>query len=414
MGTNRVYDVIIIGAGFCGLISAIKIKDQNSSLKIALIERNSRVGKKILSTGNGQCNLTNSDMNLSHFHGGDLELVKSVISRYNRENLIKFFNENGVLTVEDNSKIYPASKQAQSVLDALRFKVDSLGLDLFTEELVLRVDCERTGRNREKFIVKTQSGNNYYSSSVLLCTGGKSSKHLGSDGSGYILAEKLGHSVTELAPSLVQLKTECVDTKGLKGIKSAVKLFGNFNGKEVETEGDLLFTEYGISGNAVFYLSAYAKVGDVIYSDFAPFISKDELIEFLENKKSCSAYLVKEDFLSGVINKQLGKVILKRIGVKDFDGKIEDLNVKRLVELIKKFPFKVVGNCGFDNAQVTKGGINLKDVNIENLESKKVKGLFFGGEILDVDGDCGGYNLQWAYSSASVVADGIVKYANGK
>ncbi|MBQ7948266.1 MAG: aminoacetone oxidase family FAD-binding enzyme, partial [Clostridia bacterium] len=239
----------------------------------------------------------------------------------------------------------------------------------------------------------------YFAEKVVLCAGGKAAKNFGSDGSAYALAEKFGHTVTALYPSLVQLKTDVTHTKTLKGIRvSDGGLTATLaNGERVGLRGDVIFTDYGVSGDAVFRISAF--IADKISSgvrltvDFLPDVSEGDILAALQRKQAAFPDLSNGELLFGIVNNQVGRAVMKRA-----NG-----DLKRAAKLVKEFDLTVTGSLGFDYAQVTKGGISLSEVT-ENLESRFVNGLYFAGEILDVDGPCGGFNLQWAYSSAMRVA----------
>ena len=234
-----------------------------------------------------------------------------------------------------------------------------------------------------------------------MCTGGKAAKNFGSDGNGYALAKSFGHSVTDLYPSLVQLKTETAPIRGLKGIRVEADVSA-YEGREKLGKdcGDVIFTDYGVSGDAIFRLSAFlsdrAEKGDVVLSlAFLPEVQEAELVRILENKQK-SGVFPEGELLCGILNNQLGRAVMRRC----------DPNPKSVAAGIKNFTLRVSGTLGFDYAQVTKGGIRLTETDA-TLQSRLVKGLYFAGEILDVDGECGGYNLQWAYTSARLVADAL-------
>ena len=236
---------------------------------------------------------------------------------------------------------------------------------------------------------------------MVLCAGGKAAKNFGTDGSAYALAKSLGHSVTALYPSLVQLKTDTEHIKSLKGIRVYSQVKALINGKEVACEtGDVIFTDYGVSGDVIFRLSAFVSdktEGDVTLSiDLLPDISEQKLRDVLQQKSKLT-HIPSGEILCGILNNQVGRAVVKR-------AKSESVNA--LVDVVKRFKLKVTGTLGYDYAQVTKGGIPLSEVD-DTLQSKSCKGLYLAGEILDVDGRCGGYNLQWAFTSACVIADAL-------
>ncbi len=399
----KVFKAIIIGGGMAGLTSAIILSKKFGGENIALVEGQNRVGKKILSTGNGQCNLTNLDLNLSHFHSKNSEFFKNSIEKYNNNQMISFFNELGVLTTFEEGKVYPLSKQSSSVLDALRFKLESLNTRLFLGSKAIRTIKENL------FKVTLSSGEILHGENLIIAVGGKSASHLGTDGTSYSLLTSFGHTLTNLYPSLVQLKTDKAKIKGMKGLKLKANVKAVVNEKTaVEKEGEVLFTDYGVSGNAIFYISSYVvdKKAKLIL-DLVPNLSKEDLKAFLIKKvKNCS-YLTLENLLSGIINNKIASAVLRNNGFSDLNEKISSIDLEKIVNLVKNYEIDIVGSMGFDNSQVTKGGISVNEFDGVTLESKIICKLYAVGEVLDVDGDCGGYNLQWAFSSASAVSNSI-------
>ena len=400
----KVYKACIIGDGFSGLVTAIALANRFKGEDIILLERNDRVGKKILSTGNGQCNLTNLNLSADKFHGAENGFVDSVLADFSNDFLIKFFKNLGVYTVLDGDKYYPMSKQASAVLDALRFKVNALNVNVKLNSLAI-------GTNRENnFVTTLENGEKIYSQNLVIATGGKSAKHTGSDGNGYNLAKSFGHSVTLLYPSLVQLKCNANSIKGLKGLKQFSSVTSVVDGKSVYfTTGDVLFTDYGVSGNAIFQVSSYlaGEKNKSIVIDLCPSITESELTKFLNEKIKNCAYLKLEDLFAGVINKKVAFAVLKNSLNADLSSDIKNVDVVSAVKAVKNFTLNIIGDTGFDNSQVTRGGVSVESVDNKTMQSKLVKGLYFTGEILNVDGDCGGYNLQWAFSSALAVANSI-------
>ncbi|MBO5926104.1 MAG: aminoacetone oxidase family FAD-binding enzyme [Clostridia bacterium] len=399
----KVYKAVIIGGGFSGLVTDVKLSRRFGGENIAVVEKLSRVGKKILSTGNGQCNLTNIDYDFSHFHGKNPQIHEKILKKHSNLELLDFFENLGVLTVLEDGKYFPNSKQASSVLDALRFKLDY-------EKVNFYLGVTASGTNRENFYkISLSDGSFLYGENLVVSVGGKSAPFLGTDGSSYNLLTCYGHTLTKLYPSLVQLKTDKAKIKGLKGLKQRANLTVVSSNKIITQKfGEVLFTEYGVSGNAVFNASSYAVDKDCkLLIDFLPKYSSDELLLVLQNKQKNCPYLTIENLLSGIINNKIGASILRSEGILDLSQKVKNVNLNLVVKAVKSFALSVTGNMGFDNSQVTKGGILLSEFDSNTLESKLSKGLFATGEVLDVDGDCGGYNLQWAYSSASTVAESI-------
>ena len=401
MQYNRNMETIktaIIGGGASGLFLATALSKTD---KTVLFERGERVGKKLSATGNGQGNITNlavCDTDYFSFEKSGVQFAGELIRAADERALTAHFEKMGVLlSADERDRVYPASKQASALTDALRFCVAKKGVDV---RLSTRIcDMEKAEGGFLLHAETAEGKRTYFAEKVVLCAGGKAAKNFGSDGSAYALAEKFGHTVTALYPSLVQLKTDVTHTKTLKGIRvSDGGLTATLaNGERVGLRGDVIFTDYGVSGDAVFRISAF--IADKISSgvrltvDFLPDVSEGDILAALQRKQAAFPDLSNGELLFGIVNNQVGRAVMKRA-----NG-----DLKRAAKLVKEFDLTVTGSLGFDYAQVTKGGISLSEVT-ENLESRFVNGLYFAGEILDVDGPCGGFNLQWAYSSAMRVA----------
>lgn len=400
------YKVIIIGGGASGLVLAISLANKFQSDSVLLLEKLDRVGKKLLSTGNGRCNLSNTDNEFIHYHSENNGYFNEIINRYSSK-VSEFFKTIGVpFSVEEN-KVYPLSKQASSVVDALRFKLESIG-----EIVRTSIRANSIKKQNNTFEVLCENGEKFYAQNVVVCVGGKAQKHLGTDGSSYSLLTGFNHTLTKLYPSIVQLKVkDLLRIKGLKGLKQKVSAKALVNGKPVAfTEGDLMFTEYGLSGNVAFYLSSYlsGKNGGAIEVDFCPELSKDELYSLLLAKQKDCGYLIGEYLLSGVMNLKISQSILRNEKIANLQGGVDSVDLSKVVSAVKNYRIDILDTMGFDNAQVTKGGIRVDDFNPTTLESKLVSGLYATGEVLDIDGDCGGYNLNWAFCSALAVSDSIL------
>ncbi len=397
------FSVVIVGGGFSGLVSSIILSQKLGGENVLLIEKLPRVGKKILSTGNGQCNLSNNDMDIRHFHTSFSNGLNSIFCDNIGENIKTFFNKLGVMLSSDDGKIYPMSKQASSVLDALRFKLEELKTNVLLDSEVVSIKKE------DFFSIRIASGKIYKAKNVIIAVGGKAQKHMGTDGSAYSLLTNFGHRLTPLYPSLVQLKTDTKCIQGLKGLKHKANVKAIVDNKVVaQKDGEVLFTEYGVSGNAIFYLSSYVAGKNASISiDFFNGVSKTELIDFLIQKLNSLKYLTLEYLLLGLMPNKIAVRCLKNSGFNDLTKKPTEQDIVKIASILKDYKIKITGTLGFDNAQVTKGGIMLDDFNLKTLESKLVKGLYATGEVLDVDGDCGGYNLEWAYRSAVIACNQI-------
>lgn len=384
------YDVIIVGGGAAGLACAVALSE-NPQIKILIIEAGERAGKKLSATGNGQGNICNSDMSIVHYRSGEPEVVENIIlpdADSSADWACRRIFGALLLKCDGAGRIYPQSMQASSLTDILLGKLKRRGVDIL---LSTRVSNIRRG-----FIVNC--GDTEFSSDfVVLAAGGKAQKQFRTDGSAYNLAVNFKHSLTPLYPAIVQLKTEQEYIKNLRGIRVNSFVRACVDGEcKKEILADIIFTDYGVSGNAAFYCSsALAAHGGVLVMDFLPDFSEEVLVKTLEKRREEGVDT--QHILAGIVHNQLARAILSRAGTGD---------LKKIASMLKNFTLKVVGTLGFDYAQVTQGGIDMKDIS-DKLESKLCKNLYFAGEILDVDGDCGGYNLHWAFASGITVADDI-------
>ncbi len=390
----------IIGGGASGLFAGIIAKYNNPQMQVVIYERLPRVGKKLLTTGNGRCNLTNCDACKTDndkplfYHGQNPEFVLPAFDVCDTEKLCNIFEKMGLLVVNEGNKIFPMSLQAGSVLDVLRLTCEKVGVEIKTECTVSDIKPINNG-----FLL-----NGDFYNKVIVATGGKSSPHLGSDGSGYELLKKLGHTVSPLHPAITQIKTDTTYVKQLKGIKwdalASIKVGGKVKRAEF---GEILFCDYGLSGPPILQLSRIASVENnaEITLDLMPDFNDNQLYNIIAKLKETLKDDLCENLLIGIINKRLGQVCIKYAGI-NINEKIATLSnekIKRIAFAMKNLTFKVTGVQGFANAQVTAGGVLTKDFNPETMESKLHNGLYTTGEVLDIDGDCGGFNLQWAFSS---------------
>ena len=402
-------EIAVIGGGASGMIVAITAR--KSGKEVVVLERKDRILKKVLITGNGRCNITNVNANISNYFGKNISSVENILNSFNPQDTMDFFNGLGIICNEENrGKVYPLSGQASSVVDALRFEAERLGVRIETEFYVRKIEKEGF-----KFKIYSEERKKIEAGRVIIAAGGQSYPELGSNGSGFELAKELGHSVTRLSPSIVQLKTEKHQVKGLQGIKTdaAVTAYGD-NKKICTYDGELLFTDYGISGNVVFNISfvmpLYKNVEFEI--DFMEKFDYNELYEILKERKKIMSHLTMENYFNGMINKKLGQFLSKVSGIEKLSKPVKDLNdseIRKLCTVLKKYRVKILDTTGFKNAQITAGGVSLDEVNPETLESKIVKGLYFSGEVLDVYGECGGFNLQWAWASGYIAGKNAAK-----
>lgn len=387
------YDVVIVGGGAAGLACAVTLKKEDAALSVAICERGDRLGKKLAATGNGQGNISNTDLSPEHYHGSLAALASQLINsgEYKAQSLFD------CLFVSDKSgRIYPAGKQASSLSDCLIRKAEKYGVEVLLNAEVTSVS--------KGFHLTLADGRKLHAKHVVFAFGGKAQKQFGTDGKAYSLAHSMGHSTTELTPAIVQLKCETQYIKTLKGIRAECKVRAfDKDGEELcKTSGDVIFTDYGVSGNAIFNVSSYVagKEGAYLSIEFIPVFSQSEVENHVRKKRALG--YSQTELLSGTLHNQIGRAIIRRCNSSD---------PAVIAQTVKNFKLPVVGTLGFDYAQVTKGGIPTNEVD-GDLQSRKHKGLYFVGEALDVDGDCGGYNLTWAFVSGMHVAKKIIETIN--
>jgi len=383
-----IYDVIIIGGGAAGLMAAASLCKKNKS--VLVLEGAQRVGKKLLSTGAGRCNLSNINISPECYRG-DTSFLRSFLEKYSYEKIKEEFLSLGLLTREDGEgRIYPYSMQASTVLDVLRKE---------SENAETICECEVTDikKNKDEFKLISKDGRVFEGKNVIIACGGKASNQLASKTGGYMLAEKMGHSVKNVSPSLVPVLVNPNEVKSLKGIRAKAKVKLIENGKIISEDiGEVQFTDNALSGICVFNISRFAKKGMKIVLDLMPEYSEDEIIKMIKEDVASEIFL-------GMLNKRVYAQAFKARGY----SLSEKISPKNAAFCVKKFEFNVLGTQGLDKAQVTAGGVSISEIDTDTMQSKKVEGLYFAGEILDVDGICGGYNLHFAWSSALCAARDI-------
>lgn len=381
------YDVAIIGGGAAGCYLASLLADTH--LKTALFESRDRLGRKLSATGNGQGNLTNTNVGADKYFSSAPGLVADIVGDDYRSVLAPFC---GIFEADGKGRVYPTGRQASSLTDSLRKKIDkSKNIDVYLSSEVTDIGKGYTVRFNNEIISADR---------VVLAAGGKAQKQFGTDGKAYALAEKFGHKTTKLYPALVQLKTETDNIKTLRGLRADCIATAEYKTEVLKScRGDVIFTDYGVSGNAIFTLSSYVtdKSGAEIKLEFLPDVTASDIAEDVQRK--IDAGYERSEWLACTLPNQLGRAIMKRC---------RSDSAADIANAVKDFRLSVLGTLGFDYAQVTRGGIDLGDVSY-NLESEYSRGLYFVGEILDVDGECGGYNLHWAFSSARRVFNAIYK-----
>lgn len=393
-------ELAIIGGGAAGMMAALTAAEWMDGT-VTLLERQGRLGRKLLATGNGRCNLSNLTCAPQRYHGGEEAFVCPALEAFGVADTLAFFREHGLLTrAEPDGKCYPCSDQANSVLDTLRLALDAAGVVIHTDWPVEAIQPGRSGG-----FTLTGPAGSLWADRVILTAGGSASPKLGGSKSGYQLAKSLGHRCTRLYPTLVQLNTDPTWPRSLKGVRAdgVVRLLA---GKEVlaERTGQVQFTEYGVSGPVIFDLSRLAVTAETpvtLSLDLLPDLEPEELVALLAQRQRQVPDLTLENLLTGMLHNRLGRTVIRYGGRKLGDAAL-DLTRKDLVAIaknVKDFRLPVTGNQGLEHAQVTAGGLDTRQFDPETLESRRCPGFYAAGEVLDIDGDCGGFNLQWAWSS---------------
>ncbi len=406
-------DVIIIGGGAAGMCCAVYLKQKNPDLSVRVFESLPRVLKKVSVTGNGRCNITNKNIELSRYHGKHKEFCKFALEKYNLNTVTEFFENIGIPFVFEGDKAYPQSLQAGSVVDCLRFAAEDLGVIVHTDTKITNIQVlkkeYRVWADKLSF-----NGKNVVIATGLLSGGEK----YGCDGNMFNLLKKAGFKTVKTTPAIVQIKTVNDITKQLKGIKVDAVATLKAESQVIRSDfGEVLFCDYGLSGPPIMQISREVSTNDKEMSvclDILPETDFSSLCSEIENRIKLMPNRLLEEFFTGFLNKRLGQVVLKMAGCKLSD-KAESLNVntiKKIASVIKNMEFAVIGTTGFANSQVTAGGLDTTYFCDKTMESKDYKNLYAIGEILDIDGDCGGFNLQWAWSSAMAAADSIIEGNN--
>ena len=397
-------DILIIGGGASGLLAAITAARQGAH--VCILERMSRIGKKILVTGNSRCNLTNLKAGPGHYHGAPDSFITAVLRQFTVQDVLTFFQNIGVAwKVDSEKRVYPVSEQASSVLDLLRLAVEHTRVEVRCSACADRLIYN--GR----FEIRLKNHQKFYARRLILAAGGSAMKDLGSNGSGYALASSLGHRLIPPFPALVKITLESPYLPGLKGVKTAGKLTLKTASRVVATDtGELQFTSYGISGIPALQISRHVRQclqsgpPPELEIDLLPQYTPEELTDDLFQRFQNLEYLTVEQSLLSILNKRLIVPVLKSAGfpLRKPAAQLSRKDVETLIRVLKHWTFQVTGTRSWNEAQVTAGGIDTDLIDPETLESKIIPGLFFSGEIMNVDGDCGGYNLHWAWATGHI------------
>lgn len=424
----KIYDKIIIGAGASGMVAAIE--SRRSGQSVLVLERMAKVGKKILATGNGKCNMTNLYWNEKCYHSDQIGFVKESLKRFGPCDTISFFRGLGLITMEKNGYVYPNSQQAATVVEVLSQEMERLGIEIEVNTQVKSLKKERNffhieaeQKAKEERQSKKQT---YIAKQVVLASGAKANEKLGSNGSGYELAKKMGHHLISVVPALTGLKTKNSKLVLAAGVRCNATVTLRIDEKKVKKEeGELQITSYGISGILVFQISRFVakairqKKKVTVEIDFFPDWEIEKLKAELWDARCLDKNKTMKNWLCGFLNHNLVLAILKEKGfpIEKTCGRITKDFVSLLASTLKCFEVEIKDTNDFSQAQVCAGGVDLLEIT-KNFESKLVRGLYLVGELLDVDGICGGYNLQWAFTSGYLSShrppDSIKKIKNKK
>lgn len=410
-------DIIVIGGGAAGLMAAITAAGHGA--RTVIIEHMDRVGKKILATGNGKCNYTNALQGISYYRGENPAFVLPVFEQFGFEDTVSFFKELGIWPKERNGYYYPASEQASSVLDVLRMEAEYRGVKIVTSCEIKRLEKRQEGREK-RYMIQANC-DTFSCEKIIFAPGLLASPKTGSDGSAFPYIERLGHHFIDIVPALVQLQGKQAFFKALAGIRAESRVDLHIKNEQIQSEtGELQLTDYGISGIPVFQISRYATKAllhkQPVYAllNFAHRMTAEELMELLVKRFTVNAHgKTASEAMVGFLNKKLSDVLLKEAGISLHVPamEVERRQLARLRELIQGLRVDIIGSKNFDAAQVCAGGVDTREIDNRTLESKLAEGVYFAGEVIDIDGTCGGYNLQWAWSSGYVAgahaAEGI-------
>ncbi|MFI3129282.1 MAG: aminoacetone oxidase family FAD-binding enzyme [Bacillota bacterium] len=397
----KTFKIAILGGGASGVLTALLASKKYNGDDIAIIEGGERLMRKLAQTGNGRGNIGNTVLSKEKFFGDDCYFF---IENFNLENTLGYFASLGIATTTIGDKIFPRSLSASSFVDLLRFNITAKNINVLLSRQVSAVK-----KNGGIFEIQTSNGT-IKAEKIVVAMGGNAAPHLNTDGFGVKLLKSLGHTSTPVFPALVQMKTTSPHTKTLKGIKAEVTASFLQNSKTIATfSGEMHFSEFALSGPVSFLLSAFSaphKSGSVVV-DFLPEIGKSQLIQILESKSKLYPDCDAETLLFTITANQIARAITKEAGLSARKiSTLSNSDIEKIASLTKAFTFDFAGNLSFSKAQSTLGGVPLREFD-KNLQSKTTKGVFACGETLNVCGECGGYNLQWAWSSAFAVSEGL-------
>ena len=397
---NYKFDAVILGGGASGLMCAIAKKNKNQHLKIAVLEKNDRVGKKLLATGNGRCNLTNENVCRERYTGSFTKQSEAVFKRYGCAELLDYFESLGLLTFKDSDgRYYPVSRQASTVLDVLRFNCENRGVEFFCKETVQSI------KKQSGFLIKTDK-NVFSAKKLVAATGSKAGPKLGGSGSAADILKNRGHKIVPFTPALCPIEVKSDILKSLKGLRAQAEV-----GIADRTErGEVQFNEDNLSGICVFNLSLYTRPNDIITVDLLPDISNKELYDVLLKNKSLFSLQNADCLFTGILQKRIAQAVMKTAEIKDFSRPcttLGDEELRRAANAAKSLRFTITGNAGFDRSQACRGGVQGNEIDPLTMQSRIDKNLYVCGEAIDLCGECGGYNLHFAFASGIIAGESL-------
>lgn len=391
----------MVGAGASGLVTAIVSARRGK--KVVILEKNNKIGKKLLATGNGKCNISNQRPTLERFYSQNPKFIANVFEGYSFQSVRQFFKSIGLELIEaKEGKVFPMSLQASSVVELLVCECEQLGVKIMCE-----AEVSKTSFREDKFIV-SYNHTQIESKKLVLATGHCSAPQLGGVMDGIEFARSFGHAIVKDFPTLVQLTAPYKERylKQLSGVKVQSRVTLPLKGKEIVKHGDVLFTNYGLSGLAILDISRFvmqellSKKSIMLIIDLMPKMSHEQLLALMKKSLTKKSQKPLDMWLQGFINKKLIKPILEPLKLENETVGSICSNIERLEQIVQKikyFEFKIDGSKGYKGAEVATGGVNTKEVDAKTMESQKQKGLYVVGEVLDVDGDRGGFNLHLAW-----------------
>lgn len=407
-------DIGVIGGGASGLAAALAARESLEN-RVTVFERQNRVARKLLATGNGRCNLTNRGAGLDNYHGHDPAFAGPALYRFGPEDTLRWFASMGLVTrtEQPSGRVYPLSDTAGSVADVLRLALEARG-----GVVQCALPVARAEKDGGKFVLTGPLGERCTCEKLIIACGGMAGARVGGVKDGYTLLRAFGHSVTELRPALVQLKTDNTWVRAMKGVRTQAELTLERDGAVLAAAaGEVQFTDYGLTGPAVYDLSRAASTQADrcwVYLRLLPELKKVDIIDYMSKKQSNFPDYKVENLLSGALHNSIARTVLRRVQIPQ-ETRLWALStgaLEQIADMLCRFGLPLTGTLGFEDAQVTAGGVSTDQFDPETMESRLVPGLYACGEVLDIDGDCGGYNLQWAWSSgrlAGLAAGGLLE-----